>query len=61
YYYTNGRPEEEITEFGGHDTLFRARPGEAFSENEEAPATFKTVLKQFIPPILTNAVKGSKK
>jgi len=39
YYYTNGRPEEEITE--AHSTLFQLRPGEVLPEEpvqETAPA-----------------------
>jgi hypothetical protein len=30
YYYTNGRPEEEVTE--AHSTLFQLRPGEVLAE-----------------------------
>jgi hypothetical protein len=33
YYYTNGRPEEEVTD--AHSTLFQARPGEVLELTEE--------------------------
>jgi hypothetical protein len=33
YYYTNGRPEEEVTD--AHSTLFKARPGEVLELTEE--------------------------
>jgi hypothetical protein len=42
YYYTNGRPEEEVTE--AHSTLFQLRPGEVLDEPAEvvvAEATAK--------------------
>jgi Rps23 Pro-64 3,4-dihydroxylase Tpa1-like proline 4-hydroxylase len=51
YYYTNGRPEEELRD--SHSTLFVRRPGEV----EEAPARFKKVMHAFCPPIVAEAYK----
>jgi 2OG-Fe(II) oxygenase superfamily len=51
YYYTNGRPEEELRD--SHSTLFVRRPGEV----EEAPALFKRVMRAFCPPIVAEAYK----
>ncbi len=36
YYYTNGRPEEEVREV--HDTLFQHRPGVVFPDDPVVPA-----------------------
>ena len=49
YYYTNGRPDEEVA--GDHTTLFRQRPGERF----KAPA--KVVAERCVPPILMDLVR----
>jgi Rps23 Pro-64 3,4-dihydroxylase Tpa1-like proline 4-hydroxylase len=57
YYYTNGRPEEEVTEV--HSTLFRARPGEVESATERW--TFHSVLRAVTPPILIDAYKSLRK
>jgi 2OG-Fe(II) oxygenase superfamily len=56
YYYSNGRPEEEIS--GEHTTMFQTRPGE---EPEKHPISMKDVLKAVTPPILISAVKKLKK
>jgi hypothetical protein len=52
YYYTNGRPKEEMSP--EHTTLFQARPGETVAE---ASRSTKDVLKDFVPPILVKAFK----
>lgn len=44
YYYSNGRPEEEVTD--SHSTLFKLRP------NEKAKRSLKQLVKAFIPPIV---------
>jgi len=44
YYYSNGRPVEEISE--KHTTLWRLRPGEVLNRN------IKATLKKFVPPIV---------
>ncbi len=49
YYYTNGRPAEELS--GDHSTLFQRRPGEAFVKDRE-PRGFRNFVKDCIPPIL---------
>lgn len=60
YYYTNGRPEEEIIEgVGEHTTLFKYRKEDSksrFSEN------FKETIRMITPPIIfkgLNKLKGS--
>jgi len=50
YYYTNGRPEEEMRE--GHDTLFQARDGKAKSRS----SAFKRVVRSITPPIVMDAI-----
>ncbi|MBR0740751.1 2OG-Fe(II) oxygenase [Bradyrhizobium liaoningense] len=44
YYYTNGRPEDEMSE--DHTTIFKMRPGEVRRR------TSLEVIKPFIPPIV---------
>jgi hypothetical protein len=51
YYYSNGRPEEELRD--AHSTLFVRRPGEV----QEAPALLKKVMRAFCPPIVAEAYK----
>ncbi|MGF1491797.1 MAG: 2OG-Fe(II) oxygenase [Microcoleaceae cyanobacterium] len=53
YYYTNGRPEEELS--GSHSTLFKSRPGENLPQNAKAQTGLKNTLKKFIPPIVMDA------
>lgn len=50
YYYSNGRPEEEVTE--GHDTLFQEREGAAKSRLFR----MKKLIRAVTPPILMDAV-----
>ncbi|EDK72835.1 conserved hypothetical protein [candidate division TM7 genomosp. GTL1] len=49
YYYTNGRPAEEVKE--DHRTLFQTRP------SEKSNLSLKDVIKQVTPPIIFNTVK----
>jgi hypothetical protein len=56
YYYTNGRPEEEVT--GDHTTLFQARPGVVV---EEPGISMKDAMRAITPPILWDAVKALRK
>jgi hypothetical protein len=51
YYYTNGRPADEISP--GHTTLFRPRPG---GETVTEDRGFKSILKDFVPPIFVKAL-----
>ena len=53
YYYSNGRPEQEVSP--GHSTIFQARPEEDLALKTPASNKFKTVLKKLLPPILTEA------
>ena len=52
YYYTNGRPAEEIDpKLGSHSTLFRMRKDRL----EDAKADVKRILRDFIPPAFIKA------
>src|SRR3984885_3967698 len=51
YYYSNGRPEEELRD--EHSTLFVRRPGEV----EETPALVRKVMRAFCPPIVADTYK----
>lgn len=53
YYYSNGRPSEEIS--NSHSTVFQARQGEKFVRKKSSGITVKTVLKKVVPPILIDA------
>ncbi len=61
YYYSNGRPAEELDGDKGHTTIFQERPNESFMEEITRTQSVKTVLKKFIPPILIDAGKAIKK
>jgi hypothetical protein len=45
YYYSNGRPAEEL-KGGAHSTLFQLRPG------EEQPLSLRLIGEKFLPPIV---------
>src|SRR5271154_5028086 len=47
YYYSNGRPEEEVS--GEHTTQFQARPGEKL---EKPRTSMRDVVRAVTPPIL---------
>jgi Rps23 Pro-64 3,4-dihydroxylase Tpa1-like proline 4-hydroxylase len=54
YYYSNGRPEEEVRE--GHSTLFRG------AEPDSKPHfSMKSAIRAITPPILMDAVTRSKR
>ena len=50
YYYTNGRPENEMG--ASHSTLFQQRPGEQFTP------TWRQRLKRWVPPALADLVRS---
>ena len=58
YYYTNGRPDKKASAL--HSTLFHARPGEMLTP-VRARRNWKSIAKKFIPPIVTDAMKSSRK
>ena len=58
YYYTNGRPAEEISG-KAHSTIFQARPGEDIQE-KTSDLTAKTILKKLIPPIFLDGINSLK-
>lgn len=53
YYYSNGRPDEEVLE--SHSTLFQPRPGDKLVPENPSGIKFKTILKKLVPPILIDA------
>lgn len=53
YYYSNGRPAEEIA--GAHTTLFRPRPGEVWRRDR-----VKNWVEQLAPPILLTGIRRLK-
>jgi len=56
YYYSNGRPEEEVS--GEHSTLFQTRPGMV----PDKPHTLaRDILRVLTPPIVWNSVKKLRK
>lgn len=55
YYYSNGRPEEEVSE--AHSTLFQHRPG----TEQSRPSAVKKILLGMTPPIITDTVRRFKK
>ena len=55
YYYSNGRPEEEVKE--GHDTLFQARDGASRFHMDSV----KKIIRAVTPPILMNAMSRTRR
>jgi 2-oxoglutarate-Fe(II)-dependent oxygenase superfamily protein len=51
YYYSNGRPAEEISP--AHSTLYKDRPG----ERVQKPQTWKDTVVKFVPPIVFDIKK----
>ena len=52
YYYTNGRPADEVST--AHGTLFRPRPGDS------ARAQIRMFLRRLVPPIVLDVARGAK-
>jgi 2-oxoglutarate-Fe(II)-dependent oxygenase superfamily protein len=53
YYFTNGRPAEEIS--GEHSTLFRARANEEFKP--DLRQRLRSAARDLLPPILTRQLR----
>jgi 2OG-Fe(II) oxygenase superfamily len=53
YYYTNGRPQEEMSD--SHPTLHRARPGEDFVDPTSKSAGPPSGWERYVPPIALGA------
>jgi Rps23 Pro-64 3,4-dihydroxylase Tpa1-like proline 4-hydroxylase len=51
YYYSNGRPEEEVSE--SHSTLFQHRPG----AEEPKQSVIKSAVRAVTPPIIIDTIK----
>ncbi|HEV2275800.1 MAG TPA: 2OG-Fe(II) oxygenase [Acidobacteriaceae bacterium] len=59
YYYSNGRPEEEVEE--SHSTLFQ-QPNHAVAPGKETPRLgLRKVVRAITPPILLDAWRGMQK
>lgn len=56
YYYSNGRPEEEVNV--SHSTLFQARKG---AEKPLGLQVVKSALQAIMPPIIMDAVRRSRR
>ena len=56
YYYSNGRPEDEVND--SHSTLFQKLPGET---DEVKESTFKKFVHALTPPIVVDAVRSLRK
>jgi Rps23 Pro-64 3,4-dihydroxylase Tpa1-like proline 4-hydroxylase len=55
YYYTNGRPREEVR--GVHSTLFQTRPGEVLQPDSKTPVRHvRAFVKDILPPIVTRTI-----
>jgi hypothetical protein len=59
YYYSNGRPAEEISE--EHTTLFRHRPNENQRAKNPAARKAKRFAKKLVPPIVIDLFKLMRK
>ncbi len=55
YYYTNGRPANEVSE--PHSTIFRSRPGQDLKE-ENQEVTLSFLVRKLVPPILLDLKKA---
>ena len=53
YYFTNGRPAEELS--GDHSTLFKARGGEEFKLDMRQRV--RSAARELLPPILTRQLR----
>lgn len=51
YYYSNGRPAEEVTR--SHTTLFKQRPGEAY----KARTSWRDVARRWVPPAIIDLLR----
>jgi len=56
YYYSNGRPIEEVTPDGVHDTVFKERIGNKEDKSLKSRLIVR-VAKSITPPIIFNAAK----
>jgi Rps23 Pro-64 3,4-dihydroxylase Tpa1-like proline 4-hydroxylase len=56
YYYSNGRPEEEVRD--GHDTLFQEREG---ASSSFGIANVKRAIRAITPPIVMDAVSRTRR
>ena len=56
YYYSNGRPPEEISD--EHSTLFKARNEGEIIKNKATGMMAKTFIKKLIPPIIFDLKKS---
>ena len=55
YYYSNGRPDAEVS--GKHSTMFKARPGERFRADADRA---KAIARDLLPPVVVRAFAKAK-
>jgi len=55
YYYTNGRPHDEVSP--DHTTVFRGRPGEQVAARVSPSRNWKSIVLDFVPPILVKLLR----
>ena len=61
YYYSNGRPAEEVNQgLEEHGTLFKSRSGVNDDVASTQGTTFKTILKDLLPPFIIKTIKKIK-
>lgn len=60
YYYTNGRPAEEVKQ-EKHSTIFMARPDDVIVEEQASSPAYKRILKKLLPPILIDMARLAKR
>jgi hypothetical protein len=53
YYFTNGRPAEEVS--GAHSTLFQPRAAEEFELTSNQ--RLRRVMKDLLPPVVARQLK----
>lgn len=62
YYYTNGRPEEEVVDgLEDHRTIFKYRQDDGEASKFARKQKVKQLIKLFVPPVLTGGLKELKK
>jgi hypothetical protein len=59
YYYSNGRPSEEVG--SPHTTIFRERPNENLKESISWSKGAKTFIKKLVPPLFIDLLSVFKK
>ncbi len=59
YYYSNGRPAEEVSQ--EHSTVFKIRPGEDLRKKYPMMRRLKRTARRLVPPIIFDIYNGSRR